>query len=112
MNTRKAIFLDKDGTLIPNIPYNSNPDKISLSSGVIEGLQALQQEDYIFTVVSNQSGIARGFFTLERLEAMKKKIESLLAAHTIHLAGFYWCPHHPEGSVKGYNIECDCRKPK
>jgi HAD superfamily hydrolase (TIGR01662 family) len=61
---RKAVFLDKDGTIIPDVPYNVNPDFITLVDGVIEGLQLLKEEGYIFVVISNQAGVARGYFEI------------------------------------------------
>src|ERR1700712_5712216 len=78
MEAKGAIFLDKDGTLIPDIPYNVNPDLISLQDGVIEGLKLLQQAGYIFIVISNQAGVARGYFTLDELEKVKRKMDLLL----------------------------------
>ena len=108
----KGIFLDKDGTLIPDIPYNIDPDMITLQPDSIEGLKLLYDEGYLLVIVSNQSGVARGYFTEEKLEAVEIKIKELLAVNDILLSGFYYCPHHPQGIVKSFNIDCDCRKPK
>jgi len=107
----RAIFLDKDGTLIPDIPYNVDPDKISLSDNSIEGLRLLIGKGYMLIVVSNQSGIARGCFTELDFLKVVGRIEELLAAENIVLNGFYYCPHHPEGSAPNYSKACDCRKP-
>jgi D-glycero-D-manno-heptose 1,7-bisphosphate phosphatase len=107
----KAIFLDKDGTLIPDIPYNINPHVVTLQPDSIEGLKLLQNEGYLLIIVSNQSGVARGYFTEEKLQAVEIKMKELLAEHGILLSGFYYCPHHPKGIVKLFNINCDCRKP-
>lgn len=107
----KAVFLDKDGTLIPDIPYNVDVNKVTLSEGVIEGLQILQSHGYLLVVVSNQSGIARGFFSVEQLNAVRERISRMCSKMGIYLDGFYYCPHHPEGVVAGYDQECDCRKP-
>jgi D,D-heptose 1,7-bisphosphate phosphatase len=109
---RKAIFIDKDGTLIPDIPYNINPDLITLSEGVIEGLTLLKEDGYIFVVISNQAGIARGYFTLDKLEHVKEKLDKLLEPHQLKIEGFYFCPHHPAGKVPEYSIACNCRKPE
>lgn len=108
----KAVFLDKDGTLIPNIPYNVETGLISLSDGVVEGLQLLQSYGYLLVVVSNQSGIARGYFTDEHLDEVRATLNALCMKLGIYLDGFYYCPHHPEGTVDGYNHLCDCRKPE
>jgi D-glycero-D-manno-heptose 1,7-bisphosphate phosphatase len=112
MAVRKAIFLDKDGTLIPDVPYNVDPNKISISPNTIDGLIALQQEGFILLIISNQSGIARGFFDHDALLDVEHKIQSLLHEHGLSLAGFYYCPHHPEGDIAVYSIDCSCRKPK
>lgn len=101
----KAVFLDKDGTIIPDIPYNIDTNRITLSEGVIEGLQLLQSYGYLLVVVSNQSGVAHGYFTVEQLDAVKHALSGMCSKMGIYLDGFYCCPHHPEGN-------CDCRKPK
>jgi D,D-heptose 1,7-bisphosphate phosphatase len=107
----KAVFLDKDGTLIPDIPYNVDVNKVTLSDGVIEGLQTLQSHGYLLVVVSNQSGIARGFFSEEQLNVVRERISGMCSKMGIYLDGFYYCPHHPDGIVSGYDQECECRKP-
>ena len=109
---RKAIFLDKDGTLIPDVPYNVNPSLITLQDGVIEGLQLLKSRGYFFVVISNQAGVARGYFKLEDLEAVKKKLDFLFKEGGIDIEAYYFCPHHPKGSVPEYSIACNCRKPE
>ena len=112
MAVKKAIFLDKDGTLIPDVPYNVDPEKISLSQNTIDGLLALQEAGFVLLVISNQSGIAKGFFDEEALQHVAHKIISLLQQHGLRLAGFYYCPHHPESDMQSYKINCSCRKPK
>ena len=109
---RKAIFLDKDGTLIPDVPYNVNPDLVTLQEGVIEGLQLLKEEGFIFVVISNQAGVARGYFKLNELEKVKEKLDLLLKQEGIEIAGYYFCPHHPAGDVAEYAVACNCRKPE
>jgi D-glycero-D-manno-heptose 1,7-bisphosphate phosphatase len=109
---KKAIFLDKDGTLIPDIPYNVDPALITLQPDAIDGLQRLKDEGFIFIIISNQAGVARGKFAEHSLHAVEQRLQELLAAVNIPLSGFYYCPHHPDGSVAGYSIDCDCRKPK
>jgi len=109
---RKAIFLDKDGTLIPDIPYNVNPDLITLQHGVIEGLRLLKEKGYIFVVVSNQAGVARGYFKYDDLEKVKGKLDLLLNKEGIEIDGYYFCPHHPAGIIPEYSVSCNCRKPE
>ena len=107
----KAIFIDKDGTLINDVPYNINPALITLSYKVIDGLKLLLPQQYLFIVISNQSGVALGYFKEAELEAVNKRIDELLAEHNIFIDAYYYCPHHSKGVVKEYAIDCDCRKP-
>jgi D-glycero-D-manno-heptose 1,7-bisphosphate phosphatase len=108
---RKAIFIDKDGTLIPDIPYNVNPNLVTLQDNAVKGLRLLQDEGYLLLIISNQAGVAHGYFSENSLIAIKQKIESLLTTNDLILSGFYYCPHHPEGKVEKYAINCQCRKP-
>jgi D-glycero-D-manno-heptose 1,7-bisphosphate phosphatase len=108
---QKAVFLDKDGTLIHDVPYNVDPAKITLASGAMEGLQRIQEMGYLLIVVTNQAGIAKGYFSEEALTGVQLKISELLSAAKVRLDGFYYCPHHPEGSVAPYSRACACRKP-
>lgn len=109
---RKAVFLDKDGTLIPDVPYNVNPDLISLEEGVLEGLKLLKNAGFVFVVISNQAGVARGYFQLNELEKVKQKIDLLLFPEGIEIEKYYFCPHHTAGNVAELAIDCECRKPK
>jgi histidinol-phosphate phosphatase family protein len=105
------VFLDKDGTIIENVPYNVDPALIRLAPGAEEGLARLHRAGYLLFVVSNQSGVARGFFPESALQGVADRLHELLAARGIPLAGFTWCPHHPEGIVEEYAVTCNCRKP-
>lgn len=111
----RVVFLDKDGTLIHDVPYNVDPAQIRLMSGVVEGLQALQHAGYHLIVITNQSGVARGYFPESALAAVERQLRTLLAACGVSLAGFYYCPHHPDGDVarvRAYSRTCACRKPE
>jgi D-glycero-D-manno-heptose 1,7-bisphosphate phosphatase len=109
---RKAIFIDKDGTLITDVPYNIDPEKIILNDNCITGLQNLQHRNYLLVIVSNQSGVARGYFQENALIAVEQRIKALLAKEGIRLNSFYYCPHYPEGTIERYATDCDCRKPQ
>jgi D-glycero-D-manno-heptose 1,7-bisphosphate phosphatase len=109
--TIKAIFLDKDGTLIEDVPYNTDPSFIRLTAGAVEGLRRLQEAGYLLIVVSNQSGIARGFFQKQDLVRAETYLRGLLYAHGIFLTGFYFCPHYPQAEIREYAVNCFCRKP-
>jgi len=110
-NIHKAVFIDKDGTLIPNIPYNINPDRITIDDETIEGLKLLKEEKFLLVVISNQAGVAKGYFEEKNLENVWNKISELLQKHQVNIDAFYYCPHEPNGTIKEYAVECDCRKP-
>ncbi|BAU11083.1 hydrolase, HAD-superfamily, subfamily IIIA [Leptolyngbya sp. NIES-3755] len=105
-----AVFLDKDGTLIPDIPYNVEPSKITLADFAEVALGKLHDRGFKLIVVSNQSGVARGYFPESALIGVEQRLQELLSP--IRLDGFYYCPHHPQGKIVEYRIECECRKPK
>jgi D,D-heptose 1,7-bisphosphate phosphatase len=107
----RAVFLDKDGTLVVDVPYNVDPDRMMLMPGAGEALRRLSDAGYKLIVVSNQSGIARGIFAESALPAVEQRLREMLAEWGAPLSGFYYCPHHPDGSVSGYAVHCDCRKP-
>ncbi len=110
--TSRAVFLDKDGTLIEDVPYNVNPDLIRLTTGAETGLRSLHQAGYELIVISNQAGVAHGYFPEQGLLAVEAQLRYLLAEIAVPLAGFYYCPHHPEGKVLDYKVSCSCRKPE
>lgn len=108
---RKAVFLDKDGTLIKDVPYNVDPELIRLLPQTIDGLRLMHEAGYDLVVITNQSGVARGYFEEEDLEDVEQHLRQRLAGHSLSLRGFYYCPHHPDGIVPEYTGPCDCRKP-
>ncbi len=108
---RSAVFLDKDGTLVEDVPYNVDPALIVLVPGAAEGLLRLARLGYRLIVVSNQAGLALGRFDEAALEAAWRHLAGLLAAQDVTLDHFYYCPHHPEGSVGALATACTCRKP-
>jgi D-glycero-D-manno-heptose 1,7-bisphosphate phosphatase len=108
----KAVFIDKDGTLIKNVPYNVDPAHITLETGAAAALRLLKQNDYLLVVISNQSGVAHGFFKETALESVKDRIQQLLQAEGAGIDAFYFCPHHPDGNEAEYAIRCPCRKPE
>ena len=107
----KAVFVDRDGTLIVNRHYGSDPDAIELLGGVAEGLRALREAGYKLVLVSNQSGVARGYFDEAAVGRMHDRLQKMLDAHGAALDGLEYCPHHPEGDVVPFGVECACRKP-
>ena len=111
-DVKRAVFLDKDGTLIEDVPYNVDPKRIQLTRGAVEGLHILYTAGYPLIVITNQSGVARGYFPESALMAVEERLRQLLAEAGIPLAGFYYCPHHPDGVVQSLAIACSCRKPE
>lgn len=107
----KAVFLDKDGTLIKNVPYNVDTEKIEILPQVIGGLKLLQKAGYLLIIVSNQSGIARGYFTEEDLKKAFDHLEELFMNEGLKVEGIYYCPHHLEGKIEKFTRDCNCRKP-
>jgi len=108
---KQAVFLDKDGTLIEDVPYNVDPAKIRLMPGAGSALRAMEWAGYELIVVTNQSGVARGYFREQALAGVEDRLREMFAAEAVRLAGFYYCPHHPEGTVGRYAVACGCRKP-
>jgi D-glycero-D-manno-heptose 1,7-bisphosphate phosphatase len=109
---RPAVFLDKDGTLVEDIPYRADPSCIRFFPDVFAGLRLLQQSGYALVIVTNQSGVALGYFSEQALACMRESLSATLLDADVLLDGFYYCPHHPEGIVERYAVQCHCRKPK
>ncbi|CAN5275204.1 HAD-IIIA family hydrolase [soil metagenome] len=107
----KAVFLDRDGTLIVNRHYGSDPDVIEFLDGVVEGLVELRGAGYKLVLVSNQSGVACCYFDELAVARMHDRLQRMLDLHGAALDALEYCPHHPEGLVPPYDTECACRKP-
>jgi D-glycero-D-manno-heptose 1,7-bisphosphate phosphatase len=106
-----VIFLDKDGTLIENVHYNVDPAKMCFTKGAEEGIRHLADAGFFFVIVTNQHGIALGKFKEEDLKAVRMKIYAMMGELNAPVIDFYYCPHHPEGTVPQYSKHCLCRKP-
>ncbi len=112
MSRDAAVLLDKDGTLVEDVPYNVDPRRIRLAPGAGVGLRLLQAAGYKLIVVSNQSGVARGLFTMDELGRAEDALRDRLRLRGVRLDDVYACPHHPAGTVPGYSRDCACRKPR
>jgi D-glycero-D-manno-heptose 1,7-bisphosphate phosphatase len=108
----RAVFLDKDGTLVDDVPYNVDPALLALARNAGPALRLLRSMGYRLYVISNQSGVARGLFGEEALGPLFARLEAMLAQEGVRLDGAFWCPHHPQGVVAPYAIDCACRKPQ
>lgn len=107
----KAIFLDRDDTIIHDPGYINNPDQVRLMDGVAESLIELRTMGYKLVIVSNQSGVARGIITEKKLGEIHERLTDLLAAKGAYLDRIYYCPYHPEGVIPKYRMESELRKP-
>lgn len=101
---KRFVMLDRDGTIIEERHYLSDPDQVAMIPGAIEALRAFREMDLGLIVVTNQSGLGRGLFGYGQLEQVHGRMSELLAAEGIHLDGIYFCPHSPDA-------KCACRKP-
>jgi D-glycero-D-manno-heptose 1,7-bisphosphate phosphatase len=108
---RSAVFLDRDGTIIREAEYLSDPAGVELLPGALAGIRALRQAGFAAVATSNQSGVARGFFNEEAVQRVNQRLQDLLAEGSAALDGIYYCPHYPGGQVAAYAKICECRKP-
>lgn len=108
---RRVVFLDKDGTLVEDAPHNTDPAQIRLMAEARRGLMRLVREGYSIVVVANQSSIASGQLPESAMETVRARLVELFAPMGVELAGFHYCPHHPQRSVSEFAVECECRKP-
>lgn len=107
----QAVFLDKDGTLVENVPYNVDPARVLLTAGAGPALRLLRRQGYALFVVSNQGGVARGLFSERDLEPGWRRLQELAREEGVALDGFVYCPHDPRGKARRYAVSCCCRKP-
>jgi len=108
---RKALFLDRDGTLIQEVNYLTDPRQIRLEECAAEALRLAREHQLVCILVTNQSAVARGMLSEEALLRIHLRLQGLLEASGTRLDAIYYCPHHPEGTRAEYRRECDCRKP-
>lgn len=106
---RRAVFLDKDGTLVENVPYNVDPAKLRFTPHAIEGLKLLLDGGYLLFIVTNQSGLARGLFTRADFAHLQAALTDMLLAQGVPITDVYLCPHAP--SPDKLKAGCLCRKP-
>lgn len=107
----KAVFLDRDGTIIEDIGYLCAPGQIKFIPGSIAAIKSLKDAGYKIVVITNQAGVARGLVTEDMLQTIDKVMHKSILSSGTHLDGIYYCPHHPEHGAFPYKRECECRKP-
>ena len=107
-----AAFLDRDGVLNVDRGYAHKPEDIEMIPGAAAAVRLLNEAGYYVFVVTNQSGVARGLYSEDAIEQVHRHMQDILRAEGAHIDAFYYCPHHPDGSVKEFAIQCRCRKPE
>lgn len=108
----KAFFLDRDGCLIKEKDYLSCVEDLEIYDFSFEAVKLMKEKGFFAFVLTNQSGVARGYFTEDDVKKINDEIQKRFKAYGALIDGFYYCPHYKNGMVKEYAIECDCRKPK
>jgi len=106
-----AVFLDRDGTVIEEVGYLDRPERVALFPWTIDAIRSLNRAGLRVVIVTNQSGVARGYFTEATVEQVHRRVSELLAVGGASIDAYYYCPHHPSGSVAEYTHVCGCRKP-
>lgn len=112
MALKRAVFLDKDGTLLENVPYNVDPLRMRPATGVIEGLHTLSRTAMPLIVISNQAGLALGKFDDRALEPMVQRLKEIFSEAGAEMVDFLYCPHHPAAVRPELRLMCECRKPR
>ena len=107
----RAVFLDRDGTINVERDYLYRPEEFTFIPGAPEAIRMLREAGYLVVVVTNQSGIARGYYDEAALHRIHRHMDDLLARAGTSVDAYYYCPHHPDGTVDSYRSVCDCRKP-
>ncbi len=109
---RPCVFLDRDGTLIEEVGYLDRLERLQLFPWSIDAVRLLNQAGFVVAVVSNQAGVARGFFPDAFVQEVAGEIDRRVAAGGGRIDGWYHCPHHPDAPLAEYRQQCDCRKPR
>lgn len=108
----KAVFLDRDGTINVDTAYLYKPEDFVWIDGAKEAVKYARDMGYLAIIITNQSGVARGYFTEDDIKALHNFINDELQKINTKIDAFYYCPHHPEAIIEKYKLECNCRKPK
>ncbi len=107
----KAVFLDRDGTINEDTDYVHKPEDFHLLAGVLEALKLLTEKGVKTYIITNQAGIARGYYTEDDFKNLTEYMTELFLKEGIRIDGVFYCPHHPEGKLEEYRAKCSCRKP-
>jgi D-glycero-D-manno-heptose 1,7-bisphosphate phosphatase len=107
----KAAFLDRDGVINVDHGYVSSPEQFEFIDGVFDACRHLQQQGYLLIVVTNQSGIGRGYYNEQQFHQLTDWMKAQFASHGVTLTDVFFCPHHPVNAIVPYQTDCNCRKP-
>ncbi len=110
--SKRAAFIDRDGTIVQGIEYLRSPEELVLLPDAARAIRQFNEIGYLTIIVTNQSGIARGYFTEERLREIHHRLAHMLSEEGARIDAIYYCPHLAEGTVEAYSIDCRCRKPR
>ncbi len=109
---RQVAFLDRDGVLNVDHGYVGSMERLDWVAGAVSAVKRLNDAGFLVLVVTNQSGIARGYFTEQDVNALHAHMADIVRAQGGRIDEFAYCPHHPEAAIKRYRLDCGCRKPK
>lgn len=109
---RIAVFLDRDGTINEEVGYLEHSDRLMVLPRVVEAIRLLNENNLLAVLVTNQSGVARGYFPESAVNEVHERLKNILKEEGAHLDGIYYCPHHPDVGLPEYRLDCDCRKPR
>ena len=110
-NKNRAVFFDRDGTLNIDTHYLYRSEDFQWTPGAVDAIKYCNDHGYLVIVITNQSGVARGYYTEADVHHLHEWMNIDLAKHGAHIDAFYYCPHHVDGTVPEYTKQCDCRKP-
>jgi len=110
LSLKKAVFLDRDGTINVEKDYLVRPEEFEFIPGAPAAIARLKRAGFLVIVVTNQSGVARGYFDIDAVHQLHEHLQRQLSADGAGIDGFYLCPHHPEHGVGEFKTDCDCRK--
>jgi D-glycero-D-manno-heptose 1,7-bisphosphate phosphatase len=109
---KSAVFIDRDGTLAHEVGYVNHPSRFRLYPFSVDAVRIINRSGWLAVMVTNQAGVARGYFPESMLHAVHDALHAAMEAGGARLDGIYYCPHHPEVGIAPYRLDCDCRKPR
>lgn len=108
----RAIFLDRDGVIVEDLDYTYRIDQLKLIPGSAKAIKLLNENNFLVVIVTNQAGVAKGYFTERDVILFNESMREKLREHDAHIDAIYYCPHYPDAKIEKYKINCNCRKPK